>query len=448
MQLSVLSKKEIETIHGEALKVLHQAGMHVMDEESRNMLKGAGCWEKEDGNICYPEELIHKALEKIPNRIVLYDREGNLRVDTRDKVNHYAPGLNCIYIHDYRTGEHRECTLADCREAARVSDALPNIDCAGGLGNPADVPPEKQGLETVKAIMAESKKPFLFIAHNEVEDEEIWEHIAQVAGGWDKLAEKPFALDMTGPYSPLELGEEACRRMRHAARRHVPVVCYPAYLPGAAGPSTYAGSLVQSSAEILGGLVVHQLEEPGAPVITGSAILPMDLRTGYAVAYGSPEQILGGIADVDYFNYLGVPCWIGAGCSDAYTLDAQAAGEAAAGMALASLSGTSFIKNLGYLIGGKSGSLELLTFTDELIGMERRINRGIPTDQDHLATDVILRAAKKNTFMEDDHTIAHMRETMWHPGLFERHTIQEWRQLEMKTAQERIRERLREILEG
>lgn len=447
MNLSVLSKNDIENIHTTALRILYEVGMYVMDDDTRRMLKRAGCWENDSGYVCYPERLINKALSTIRNRMTLYDREGHLRVDTNDLHNHYTPGLNCVYTYDFRTGEHKECTLSDVHEAARVSDALENIDCASGMGNPADVAPEKQGLETAKAIMAESLKPFLFIAHNEVEDEEIWNHLADVAGGWNKLADKPFALDLTGPYSPLELGEEACRRMRHAARRSVPVVCYPAYLPGAAGPSTFAGSLAQTSAEILGGLVVHQLENPGAPVISGSAIHPMDLRTGYAVVYGSPEYALSGIADVDYFNAIGVPCWLGAGCSDSYSFDAQAACEVGANMALAPLANTSFIKNLGYLCGGKSGSLELLVLTNELIGAEQRLQRGIPVNEEYLAEEVIKRATVNNTFLEDDHTLTHMRETMWNPSLFKRHNMQEWAGIEMKTTRERIKAKLHNILD-
>jgi trimethylamine--corrinoid protein Co-methyltransferase len=90
---------------------------------------------------------------------------------------------------------------------------------------------------------------------------------------------------------------------------------------------TLDGAIAQSSAEILAGLVVHQLEQPGAPVITASSILPMDMRSG-GIAYGSPEYMMVGIGAVDFFDDLGVPTWIGAGCSDAHIVDAQAAAEA------------------------------------------------------------------------------------------------------------------------
>jgi len=314
------------------------------------------------------------------------------------------------------------------------------------LGNPSDVEPSKQALETVKTVVDESVKPLPFIAHDEVEDEEIWDYLAEVAGGWDALAEKPFALDLTGPYSPLELGQEACRRLRHAARRRLPVVCYPAMIPGTTGPVTLDGAIAQSSAEILGGLVVHQLEAPGAPVITASAILPMDMRSG-GIAYGSPEYMMVGIGAVDLFDDLGVPTWIGAGCSDAHIVDAQAAAEAGMSLYIASLAGTAFIHNLGFLSAGKNGSLEMLVLADELAGGVRRMAGGIEVSEESMGLEVTRRAAKDHSFIMDEHTIQHMSRAMWEPKLFRRTSLEGWAGSGSAPLQKRIREKLEELLE-
>jgi trimethylamine--corrinoid protein Co-methyltransferase len=316
---------------------------------------------------------------------------------------------------------------------------------ASGLGNPSDIEPSKQALETVKAIVDESAKPLPFIAHDEVEDEEIWNYLAEVAGGWNALAEKPFALDLTGPYSPLELGEEACRRLRHAARRQVPVVCYPAMIPGTTGPVTPDGAIAQSSAEILAGLVVHQLEQPGAPVITASAILPMDMRSG-GIAYGSPEYMMVGIAAVDLFDDLGVPTWIGAGCSDAHVVDAQAAAEAGMSLYLASLAGTAFIHNLGFLSAGKNGSLEMLVLADELAGGVKRMAAGIEVSEESMGFELTRRAAKDHSFIMDEHTIQYMSRAMWEPKLFRRTSLEGWVESGSAPLQKRIREKLEDLL--
>ena len=445
MRLRMLSHDQSKTIYRASLRILREVGMDVRDLETRKRLLQAGCREGEDEYILFPDELVGRCLSTITNRFTLWDQNGQLAVDTQGSIPHFAPGLNCITIYDHRTNTHRECLLKDVREAARVCERLDNFDMASGLGNPSDVEPSKQALETVKAIVAESVKPLPFIAHDEVEDEEIWNYLAEVAGGWDALAEKPFALDLTGPYSPLELGEEACRRLRHAARRRLPVVCYPAMIPGTTGPVTLDGAIAQSSAEILAGLVVHQLEQPGAPVITASSILPMDMRSG-GIAYGSPEYMMVGIAAVDLFDDLGVPTWIGAGCSDAHIVDAQAAAEAGMSMYLASLAATAFIHNLGFLSAGKNGSLEMLVLSDELAGGVRRMAAGIQVSDESLGVEVTRRAAKDHSFIMDEHTIAHMSQAMWEPNLFRRTSLEGWADSGSAPLQRRIREKLEDLL--
>jgi len=447
MRLRLLSTENTRQIHTAALTILQDLGMDVRDTDTRKDLLNAGCREADTGYVLFPEEVVNRALEKIPGKFVLYDRNGNCRVDTSDIHPHFAPGLNAITILDHRTGEHRECLLSDVHEAARVCGKLESLDVASGLGNPSDVPPAEQAMETAKAIMEETEKPFPFIAHNEVEDEEVWEYCAEVAGGWEKLAEKPFALDLTGPYSPLELGEEACRRLRFTARKRLPVVCYPAMLPGTTGPVTLDGAIAQSSAEILAGLVVHQLAEPGAPVLTASAILPMDLKTG-SIAYGSPEYMLVGFGAVDYFSDLGVPTWIGAGCSDSHVVDTQAASEAGMSMYLAVLAGTSFIHNLGFLSAGKSGALEMLVLTDELAGGVKRFGQGISVTEESLGLDVTRRCYRNHSFMMDDHTLSNMRNAMWEPLLLKRNTQVEWSGAGGVPLEKRIKERVADLLGG
>jgi trimethylamine--corrinoid protein Co-methyltransferase len=445
-RLRLLGKRECEQLHDAALRTLAEVGLQVDDADTRRSLLAAGCRENPEGRLLFPSSAVERTLESVPRRLALYDQDGQPAVDTADPLPRFGPGLNCIRTLDWRTGEHRSSRLEDIRETARLCQRLPNVDLAASLGNPNDLPPADQALETVKALAENTRKPLAFIAHDEVEDEAIWGWLAGRAGGWQVLADRPFALDLTGPHSPLRLGEEACRRLRFAARRRLPVVCYPALLPGANGPVTLEGALAQSSAEILAGLVVHQLAGPGSPVITGSSILPMDLRTG-GIAYGSPEYVVACLAAVDYFTSLGVPSWIGAGCSDAHTVDVQAASEAGMNLHLAAVSGTSFIHNLGFLSAGKTGSLEMLVLCDELAGSARRLAAGLTITEENLAVGVIRRATPENTFLYDEHTLDHMRAALWAPRLLQRASLELWTAGGSATLQSRLRERLHELID-
>jgi len=118
--------------------------------------------------------------------------------------------------------------------------------------------------------------------------------------------------------------------------------------------------------------------------MAGSSILPIDMRRA-DLAYGSPELMLAGIGAVDYFNSIGLPCWVGAGASDAHVPDLQAAAEVGANMALAALAETGFVHRLGFLSGGRTGSLEMLVLCDELASMTNGFAQGVVVDEDTLA---------------------------------------------------------------
>ena len=446
LTLTTIREANSAAIHKAVLRVLWEVGATVDDRATRDwLLADLDCREGEDGRLRFPPDLVERALESVPPRVVLYDRNGDLSVDTADRATNFCPGHNCVQVLDHETGEHRPASLQDIENTARVSEALPNIDAFASLGYPSDVPAEEEALITVQTLAGASRKPIVFTGHDEIEAEDIWTFLAGEAGGWDDLAAKPCGLDLIGPVSPLKLGEETCRRLRFAAERHLPVVCYPAIFPGMACPITLAGAIAQSSAESLAGVVISQMTAPGAPIMAGSSILPMDMRRA-DLAYGSPEYALGGLGGTDYLNHIGLPSWVGAGCSDAHDLDLQAAAEVGANMTAAALAGTTFVHNLGFLSGGRTGSLEMLVLCDELAGMVNRFAAGIVVDEDSIALEVIERAAPDNAFLTDPHTFARYETEMWIPGLFERSDVSIWLDSGSTPMRQRIKDKLNEIL--
>jgi trimethylamine--corrinoid protein Co-methyltransferase len=112
---------------------------------------------------------------------------------------------------------------------------------------------------------------------------------------------------------------------------------------------------------------------------------------------------------------------------------------------LAALSGTSFIHNLRYLTAGKTGSLEMLLLCDELAGSARRLAAGLAVSEESLAVEVSARAAPDNSFLADEHTLAHMRTALWAPRLFARSSVETWQSRGSPSLQSRLRERLRDL---
>lgn len=444
--LELVNDVDAVLIHETVLSILWNVGVIIDHVPTRNLLvRHHGCQQGADERIRMPADLVNQALSTVPDKVVLYDLDGNLKVDSSSKVSCYSPGHNCVRILDHRSGELRPCLLDDIRETARLCDQLPNIDVVGSLGYPSDITPQDEVVETTRAMYENSRKPALLLAHDELIQKRMMDVIADIAGGWNRLADKPVSLELMGPVSPLKVPEDLCLRLINSAHWRVPVVCYSATFPGMSSPISSAGSIAQSSAEAIAGIVIHQLAEPGAPILSGSSILPMDLRQAN-LAYGSPEYMLTGLGASDYFRSIGVPSWVGAGCSDSHQFDAQAAAEASAGLTIAAMAGTAFIHNLGYLSGGQTGSLEMLTLCDELVGWTNKMASGFEVNAETLALEVIQRAAPNNEYLTDPHTQERFLTESWYPNLFERSDADAWQQAGASDLQDRIKTKLSELL--
>jgi len=445
--LQLVQSEDCSLIHDTVSKILWEVGVIIDHTPTQKMLvQHHGCKLGDDGYVRMPPDLINQAIATVPGKITLYDLNGNISVDTSSRVSSFCPGHNCIRVLDFRTGGLRSGTVQDIRDTAKVCEQLPNIDMVCTLSYPSDVSAEDEVYEATKAMLEYCSKPAAVLAHDEKIQERMMTHVADVAGGWNQLADKPIVLELMGPISPLKLPGEFCERLINCARWRVPVVCYPATFPGMSSPITTAGAIAQSSAEALAGIVIHQLAEPGAPVLSGSAVLPMDMRQAN-LAYGSPEYMLNGLGASDYFRSIGIPSWVGAGCSDSHQFDTQAAAEAGANMAIAAMASTPFVHNLGFLSGGRTGSLEMLVLCDELVGWATKMSGGVPVDVDTLAVEVVKRAAPNNDFLTDQHTQERYLTENWYPTLFERSDADAWLEEGGRDMQARVRQKLHDLLD-
>ena len=185
----------------------------------------------------------------------------------------------------------------------------------------------------------------------------------------------------------------------------------------------------------------------GAPIIMGGVYAIMDMQTT-VFSYGSPEfQIMqAGIAEVA--RYMGVPVFGTAGCTDSHILDGQAAAEAALSILTAAQAGANLVHDVGYTGVGSCGSLEQLVLSDEIIGMVKRIMRGIDVNDETLAVDVVNKVGPGGHFLEEKHTIRHFKNEIWFPTLINRMRYDEWKNVEKSsTMGERTKAKLHKILE-
>jgi trimethylamine---corrinoid protein Co-methyltransferase len=97
------------------------------DEGEQVMLEG-GCSKDEAGLVHVPAALVAQARESAPPSFVVYDRGGEPAMDLGGLRSYFGNGSDVMHLHDLETGERRLGRLEDVAEAARLCDALPEID--------------------------------------------------------------------------------------------------------------------------------------------------------------------------------------------------------------------------------------------------------------------------------------------------------------------------------
>jgi trimethylamine--corrinoid protein Co-methyltransferase len=440
----LLSQNQIEAIHRATLRVLETTGIRVAHEEGLELLLSAGCRRKARDIVLIPDSLVEDSIRSAPSCITIYNRLGQEVMRLEGRNSYYGPGTDLIRTEDLYSGEIRPSVLQDVINAARLCDYCANIDFAASFALPADVPTNTMYLACLKAQMENSIKPIFFTAAGRKDLAYAIEMAAAVAGGQDLLRQKPFIIHYSEPTPPLTHSHGAVSKLFLCAEQGIPICYTPAAMLGGSAPVTLAGGLVQANAEALSGIVLHQLKARGAPIISGVALSPLDMKTS-CISYAAPECRLSNSAFADMYHHYRLPLWSTTG-SDSHTFDAQASMEHAFATLTSSLDGANLIHDIAYLGQGLLGNPASIIMCDEIISFVKRVLRGFEINSEMMAWDVIDKVGPGGDYLAEKHTLRHFRTELWRPSLLNRSSPQAWSAAGSKRYEERVTHRAIEIL--
>ncbi len=443
-KFEVLSKDDQEKIYSAALEVLEKTGMRLHEPEALSLLKAAGATVEKD-MVRFPVRLVERALETAPKEVLLYTRDGQPALLLNTQNSYFGNGSDCVYILDSFTGDRRRFTKEDVGNAARVVDALENLDFVMPAGIVSDKPVSVADVHAFQVTTFNTVKPVCYTAMTRQETADIIDVASIIAGGEDELRKKPFLIQYIETSSPLSYSTGAAEMLLLCAERGVPIICSPGPIAGASAPATLAGILVLHLAESLSMLVISQLKNEGTPAVIGGCASVMDMKTTVS-AYGGPEFWLLNAALTELCHSLGLPMFGTAGCSDAKKVDGQVAIESALSAATQSLCGADLIHDVGYIDSGLTQSFDSLVIADEILGMVDRIRTGIEVDDERLAVDLIDKVGAGGNYMAQPHTVKYFRSEFWMPELLTRENYESWIEGGSKTLEERANEKTKSIL--
>jgi trimethylamine--corrinoid protein Co-methyltransferase len=439
VRFEILSEAARESVHAAALEILDGTGCLVENERGLALLGKAGA--RTDGaRVRLGPKLVEKALASAPRSITIGDRDGRPAMELGGRRVYFGTGSDCIFTRDLETGERRNACRQDITDFALVSEQLANISFVMSMGLPAEVPGERLDFEEFAAMLLATRKPITFTALSIPGLDRIWRMSQAAAPG-----ARPHLVLYAEPVSPLKHIGLSVEKLCYCAEHGLPVTYSPGSMGGGTIPITCAGALAVSVAEILSGLVIHQLVRPGAPFIFGGAIGVLDM-SAMVNAYGPPEAPQWGTALAEMGAGYGLPTWSTAGCSDSKLFDGQAAAESALTIAWAALGGANLVHDVGYLESGMTSSLPMLVASDELIAVVRRMAGPVRLDRESLAVEAMNRVGPGGNFLEDAHTLEHFRTEHWFAGLADRRNFQGWLDAGGTDYAQRCRARACELL--
>lgn len=442
--LNILSENQLEQIHYSTLDLLERVGVKVCEQEALQLLHGAGA--RVDGSLVkIPAWMVEQALAAAPSRVALAARNGARALSLEKGRIYYGSGSETPFTIDLYSGERRRPLKDDVRNAARLADALEHIDFVMALALATDVPVPCADVHQFEAMILNTTKPICFTAHDRRGLIEMIEISRLAAGGAETLRQRPNLVHYAEPTSPLMHTREALEKLLTCAEERIPVIYATAVMLGATGPVTIAGSLVVANAEILSGLVIHQLKAPGAPFVYGGGTPPLDMATSVC-SYGAPERDLGCASLVRLAQYYKLPSFTTAGCSDAHRFDQQAGMEAGFNLLISGLAGGNLIHDLGYMGAGMISCLEFLVLCNEAAGAVKHLLRGVTLSPETLALDLIEQVGPGGHFLGEAHTAEHFRRELYFPQVLNRDNYDSWLAGGGRTFDEKANAQVKKIL--
>ncbi|MCP4543716.1 MAG: hypothetical protein GY832_41915 [Chloroflexi bacterium] len=445
IRLELLDEQLVERILDEAFELLMNPGIKVQAPVAAELLAAAGA--NVAGEMAQiPEAIARQALDTVPREFFLHNRAGAPVVHYGGDAVHFDPGSSGVSVLDPDTLAHKPSQAADLVRLIQVTEMLPQYAAQSTAVICNDVPSEIGDLYRLFLVLLYSSKPIVTGAFSAHTTQTMIDLLAADSGGHDALKTKPRAVFDVCPSPPLNWSEFGAQNLVDLARAGVPAQMVSMPLAGATAPVTLTGAIVQHAAECISGITIHQLAQPGAPIVWGGAPAIFDMRTG-TTPMGAIETAMIDVAYTQIGKHLGLPTHTYLGASDAKLVDTQAGMESGITSIIGALAGVNMISGAGMLAFLTCQSAEKLVIDAETISMAQRLLRGIEPRTETLATAVFAQIGLSGDFLKLKETRQLFQAEQHLPStVIDRGSVRTWQEDGMPDTFTRARARVSKLL--
>lgn len=424
-----LTESDEKQIHHTVLDVLENIGMGDPIPILKEHALKRGCFINEHGRLCFPRGLVEDVIANTPKIVQFLGRDPKHDLEIGGNRVHTYGGGEAVNMLDVGASTYRPSTLLDIYDAARLVDRMDNVHAFSRLVVATEIKDQLNcDINTAYVSAAGTSKHLELTFADAANVDPTLEMLYMISGGKKKYHERPFCNGGGCPViSPLRYGKENSEVCVESIKFGSPIWVVVAPQAGATAPAALAGSVVQSVAEALAGMLMIDMVEPGFPVIVGPWPFVSDLRTG-AFSGGSGEEAVVSAGAAQMINFYGLPSSVGAGMTDSKLPDYQAGYEKALAIALAAQTGCNNVSECNGMLGSLMAlSLESLVIDNDLLGAVLRTVRGIEVNEETLSYNVIEQVVHgEGHYLRAQQTLDLMRSGYEYPALADRSTPDEW----------------------
>ncbi len=422
-----LTEEQVQAIHDGAMRVLEEIGIEFLNDESRDILKAAGCEVSAGGtNVRMDREMVMEKVKLAPAEFTITPRNPEHRINIGGRnmvfVNVSSPP-NCSDLDRGRRVGDRE----SYRDLLKLTQYFNCIHLAGGYPvEPVDIHASVRHLDCLyDKLTLTDKVPHAYSLGSErVED--VMEMVRIAAGlSHEEFEATPRMYTNINSSSPLKHDWPMLDGAMRLARRGQPTIVTPFTLAGAMAPVTIAGAVTQFVAEGLAAIVLLQCVKPGVPCAIGSFTSNVDMRSG-SPAFGTPEYMRATQISGQMARFYGLPLRASNACA-ANCPDSQSAWESAFSLWAAVSAGVNVVYHAaGWLEGGLCASYEKFVMDCETLQQLMVYMQPVSVTEDDIAVEAIREVGPNGHFFGCQHTQERYETAFYSPFLSDWSNFESW----------------------
>ena len=366
-----ISEAQVSQIHRASIEILSDPGLACFNRAAAELFDSSGAKvEPVSGSafptwsVKIPEKVIVDALDVAPKTVTLGARspdnalimhgdepkvhfisgsETNIWLDVEfpTYVKKSDPGVE-IQVPEFHP---RRGTVADLCQSAHVCEHLETLDGYIRTVNiqDRDINEDNKDVNKYFASLNNTTKHVMAGLTSLKQLDNVVRMAEMIAGGRDQLKENPIISFITCLVkSPLQFVNDTTESYIEICKRGLPVVVSSSPQAGSTAPIKEAGIMAQINAEVLAGITLGQLVNPGTPVLYGSVPVRARLDT-LADSYGAVETSQYNVDCAQMARFYGLPNYSTSGVCDPKTPGTQSSIERLFSDVLVTMAGPQYL---------------------------------------------------------------------------------------------------------